>query len=358
MLAKRLSPETLIGYDPTALVGAVLLATVRFSGETLRKGTRLDTDAGNTLVAGARSGRLAQPVRLAWPEPGDWHEDDAAEALAIAALGTGVDKLPPRQSRVDLVAAWDGVLHVRTEALLRLNSIDSLEVFTLFHGQVVRAGQVVGSVKVAPHLIPEALLTQGIGIAGENGQSLIEVRCCEPHDVAAIVTEALSDSDLSRFESGARLKLEALGSRFSGATVIRSAEPDQAEREIRAALERLVLVGNSRIVLVGGVSAGDPLSPFFAALRGLGGRVLRHGLPAHPGSMIWLAELGDAQFLGLPQCGMFSLATAADLVLPRLLTGERLTAASLAELAHGGLLGREMRFRFPPYARDLDVPEP
>ena len=73
--------------------------------------------------------------------------------------------------------------------------------------------------------------------------------------------------------------------------------------------------------------------------------------------MIWLAELDGSRLLGLPQCGMFSMATAADLVLPRLLTGEALTAADLADLAHGGVLGREMRFRFPDYARDLQSPE-
>jgi molybdopterin biosynthesis enzyme len=108
---------------------------------------------------------------------------------------------------------------------------------------------------------------------------------------------------------------------------------------------------------VGGVSAGDPLSPFWDALAARGGIVVRRGVPAHPGSMIWIAALGDAQLLGLPTCGMFSLATAADLVLPRLLTGERLTAESLADLGHGGLLTRDMRFRFPAYARDLGAPE-
>ena len=357
MRAKRLSPEDLVEYDPTALVGAVLLAPVRLTNGTLRKGTRLDAEAGTSLVAGARSGRLSQPVRLAWPDPDDWHEDDAAEALAVAAVGAGVKRLPPRQSRLDLVAAWDGVLHIRTDALLRLNTIDSLELFTLFHGQVVRAGQVVASVKVAPHLIPAAVVAEGIGIACENGESLIEVRTYEPFDVTAIVTEAVSETDLARFESGARTKLEALGSRLSGTTVIASADAEQAEREIRATLERLVVDGGIPIILVGGVSAGDPLSPFFAALRSLGGRVLRHGVPAHPGSMIWLAELAESQLLGLPQCGMFTMATAADLILPRLLTGERLTAESLAELAHGGVLGRDMRFRFPSYARDLDAPE-
>jgi hypothetical protein len=43
----------------------------------------------------------------------------------------------------------------------------------------------------------------------------------------------------------------------------------------------------------------------------------------------------------------FSLATAADLVLPRL-AGEPLEAADLADLGHGGVPDRDMRFRFPP----------
>jgi hypothetical protein len=54
---------------------------------------------------------------------------------------------------------------------------------------------------------------------------------------------------------------------------------------------------------------------------------------------------------------MFSMATAADLILPRLLTGEALSAADLADLAHGGVLGKGMRFRFPAYARELSSPE-
>jgi hypothetical protein len=357
LLAKRLSQEELAAYDPAALAGAVLLAPVRLTTRTLRKGTKLDAEAGGSLVAAAQSGSLSQPVPLAWPGPDDLHEDDAAEVLAIAAAGSGVGRLAPRQSRLDLVAAWDGVLHIRTDALLRLNTIDSLELFTLFHGQIVRAGQVIASVKVAPHLIPLATVAEGMQIACENGKSLIEVRTYEPFDVPAIIMDTVSSIDLGRFESGARMKLEAFGSRFSGTTVVPAADAERAEREIRGTLRELVLDGGVPIVLVGGVSAGDPLAPFFTALRSMGGRVIRHGLPAHPGSMIWLAELGESQLLGLPQCGMFAMATAADLILPRLLTGERLTAEGLAELAHGGVLTREMRFRFPPYAQKLDAPD-
>ena len=51
-------------------------------------------------------------------------------------------------------------------------------------------------------------------------------------------------------------------------------------------------------------------------------------MPAHPGSMLWLARVGDTAVLGLPTCGAYSKATAADLILPRLLTGEPPTPAA------------------------------
>jgi hypothetical protein len=341
---------------PAELVGAVLLAPVRPPAEPLAKGTRLDREQAVRLVAAATDGALARPVRLAWPDPDDVHEEDAASRLALVVGGAGVEPRASRQSRLDLAATWDGVLHIRTEALRRLNAIDPLEVFTLFHGQAVSRGQVVCSVKVAPHVLPGATLTEGLRLARAEGP-IVEVRPYRPTEVGAIAVEAMTPDVLARFEAGARAKVEALGGTFGGTVVVADDEPDRAEAAARDALETLVRQRALPIVLVGGVSAGDPLSPFYAALERSGGTVLRRGVPAHPGSMIWLARLDRTQLLGLPQCGMFSLATAADLVLPRLFTGEALTAESLADLAHGGLLGREMRFRMPGYARDLPGPE-
>jgi hypothetical protein len=73
--------------------------------------------------------------------------------------------------------------------------------------------------------------------------------------------------------------------------------------------------------------------------------------------MLWLGRLGKASVMGLPTCGAYSKATAADLLLPRLLTGEPASARTVASLGHGGILTRDMRFRFPRYARDLEAPE-
>ena len=354
MRAQRLTPADVGRSSPADLAGAVLLGPVHLPDGTLAKGTVLDRAGAARLVAAA--GGLERAVRLAWPGPDDVHEDEAASRLALAVGGAGVEPRPPRQSRLDLAAGWDGVLHVRADALRRLNAIDPLEVFTLFHGQAVSRGQVVCAVKVAPHLLPTATLSEGLRIARGEGP-LVEVRPYRAMEAGAIAAEAMTPEALARFEAGVRTKVEALGGSFGGTIVIPDDEPDPAEAAARDALETLVRRRGLPVVLVGGVAAGDPPSPFYGALERLGGTVLRRGVPAHPGSMIWLARLDRAQLLGLPQCGMFSFATAADLVLPRLFTGEALTAESLADLAHGGLLGREMRFRMPPYARDLPEPD-
>ena len=93
----------------------------------------------------------------------------------------------------------------------------------------------------------------------------------------------------------------------------------------------------------------DPLDAAFDALERIGARMVRHGVPAHPGSLFWLARAGEVPIVGMPSCGLFSQASVFDLVLPRLLTGERLEAHDLASLGHGGFLTRDMAFRFPPY---------
>ena len=105
----------------------------------------------------------------------------------------------------------------------------------------------------------------------------------------------------------------------------------------------------AEVLIVAGASALDPLDPVFSALTLVGAPMERHGAPAHPGSLLWLARWDGAPVLGMPTCGMFSQATTFDLVLPRLLAGEAIGNRELAALGHGGLLSREMAYRFPPY---------
>jgi len=102
-------------------------------------------------------------------------------------------------------------------------------------------------------------------------------------------------------------------------------------------------------LLTAGANATDPLDPTLVALERLGARTEKQGAPAHPGSAVWLAYLRDTPIFGVAACGMFSRATVLDLILPRLFTGARVTADDFNRLGHGGLLSKDMAFRFPAY---------
>ena len=299
-------------------------------------------------VSGGRRDLDQRGLTVLVPEAGDVHEDEAALRLAGLAAGGGLTRRGPAESRVDLLASAAGVVHLRIGRLERLNRIDMLEVFSVYDGQVVAAGDLVASAKVAPHLVPGAILDRAAAVVGARG--LVGVAPFVARRVGAVVKESLHALARQRFESSVRLKVEALGSTLVGF--------DYVEDTVAAVADALARqAGAADLILTAGSASTDPSDPFFVAIDQLGGRIVRHGVPAHPGSMLWLARLGRVDILGLPTCGAYSKATAADLILPRLLTGERVSRGLVAGLGQGGVLGRSMRFRFPAYARDLDAPD-
>ena len=350
MRPERLTP----GHHPPAeLVGAVLTRDLVVGGRRWSKGRRLS--AADLVAFGADPGLDVGPITVLVLEDGDLHEDDAALRLAAAVGGSGLATRGPSQSRVDLLAEHDGVLHVRVAELERLNRLDPLEVFTRLDGSIVATGDLVASVKVAPHVVEGAVVDAGARIAGDGQRPLVRVAPFRPMRVGVVVKESLRAADRPRFEASVRLKVESLGSVVLGIDYV--ADEDGEVRETLARLVKGRGLARANLVLTAGGRSTDPSDPFFAAIEHLGGRIVRHGVPAHPGSMLWLALIGRTAVLGLPTCGAYSKATAADLLLPRLLTGEPPTRRTVSHLGHGGVLTREMRFRFPPYARELDAPD-
>ena len=336
---------------PARLAGAVLARDLVVGTARWSKGRRLTRADLDAFAATPPSG--VGPVTVIVIEPGDLHEDDAALRLAAAVAGPGLETRGPVQSRVDLYAQHDGVLHVRSSDLERVNRLDSLEVFTRLDGSIVAAGDLVASVKVAPHVVAASVVDAGARIARNGRRPLVRVAPFRPMRVAVVVKESLRASDRPRFERSVRDKVESLGSIVTGIAYV--ADEDEAVTAALAATRRGP--GRANVVLTAGGRSTDPSDPFFTAIERLGGQVVRHGVPAHPGSMLWLARIGRTAILGLPTCGAYSKATAADLLLPRLLTGEPPTLETVSHLGHGGVLTREMRFWFPPYARELDAPD-
>ncbi len=334
---------------PARLAGAVLTRDLTVGGKRWSKGRRLSEEDLLALAAE----EPGPPVSVLVASGNELHEDEAALRLAKAIAGSGLDVRGPNQSRLDLVAAVDGVVTVRIADLERINRLDPLEVFTVYDGQVVERGDLVASVKVAPHLVDAGVIEAGARIAGFGSQPIVSVAPFVARRVGVVVKESVRATAKERFEASVRAKVEGLGSEILDIVYVE----DDADA-VETAVGRFTRGAETAdLVLTAGSASTDPEDAFFIAIEALGGRVVRRGVPSHPGSMLWLARVGGTSILGLPTCGAYSKATAADLLLPRLLAGEPASEATVAKLGHGGILTRDQRFRFPRYARDLDAPE-
>jgi molybdopterin biosynthesis enzyme len=175
---------------------------------------------------------------------------------------------------------------------------------------------------------------------------LVGVQGFEPRVIGAVTRESLEPRQRERFEAALQEKVDWFGSRL---LPVRYTGGDAAA--VAADIEG-VLAEGAEVVIVAGASALDPLDPVFLGIERAGGRMERHGAPAHPGSLLFLARVGARPVLGMPTCGMFSQATTFDLVLPRLLAGETIGNGEIAALGQGGLMSAESAWRFPPYRKN------
>jgi molybdenum cofactor cytidylyltransferase len=156
---------------PAKLAGSVLTRDLTVAGKRWSKGRRLSAEDLLALAAE----ETGPTVTVLVASGNELHEDEAALRLAKAIAGPGLDARGPNQSRLDLVASVDGVVTVRIAELDRINRLDPLEVFTVFDGQVVEKGDLVASVKVAPHLVDAGVIEAGGRIAGFGSQPVVSV---------------------------------------------------------------------------------------------------------------------------------------------------------------------------------------
>ena len=171
--------------------------------------------------------------------------------------------------------------------------------------------------------------------------------------VGVVVTEGLAERVRDRFEQVVRQKIA-----WYGSEVIRFCYLANDERAVSDAM-RGMLNDGATVILTAGGNMMDPLDATLQALPAVNAHLVRLGAPAHPGSMFWFGETEHGvPLVNLASCSMYSRATVADLVLPWVMAGEQVTNADLAELGHGGLLDRNMSWRFPDYeATSVDEPD-
>ncbi|MGB8993427.1 MAG: molybdopterin-binding protein [Desulfobaccales bacterium] len=266
-------------------------------------------------------------------EADEIHENEAAAILAGALAGEGIAwENHPREGKINLHAAWDGLLRVNVQALAAFNLVDEVMCATLHNHTLVKQGALVGGTRALPLIMKRAPIERAAAVARQNG-AVLAVRPLAHARAGLVITgnEVYHGLIQDRFAPVLSQKVEALGS----TVVAREFAPDDADaiaRAIRAHLER----GCDLLLLSGGMSV-DPDDVTRHGICLAGATEMHYGAATLPGAMFLVAYLGEVPLLGVPACALHHRITALDLVLPRILAGERIGKAELAFLGHGGL---------------------
>ncbi len=309
-----------------------------FKGPAFRKGHRVREDDVCHLQRLGKRHLYVLDV-----EEGQLHEDDAAIAMAAAFCGEGVRwEGEPREGKLNLVAAHDGLFKADAAALTEINLLAEVMCASRHTNCPVRRGEIVAAVRAIPLVISAQIVDAAVAIARSRA-GLFRVRPLRRANAGILITgsEVYSRLIEDQFEPLLRRKMEAVGAR-----VLRVAFAPDEIGIIAGEVRRLLSEGADLLLITGGMSV-DPDDVTRQAVIEAGGTDLLYGAPVIPGAMFMIATIGSVPVLGVPACGLYHETTIFDLVLPRVLAGERLSRREIAALGHGGLCLHCGECRYP-----------
>ena len=325
--------------------GALLAHSIMRPGIAFKKGRRMSaTDIAALAAAGLDS------VVAARLEPGDVHEDEAAEAIATALCGPGLTASAAFTGRCNLMAAARGLLLADRERLDRLNRVnEAVTVATLPPYATVEARQMAATVKIIPFAVAGALLERALAVARDD-QSTLEVAPFRPRRAALVQTRlpGLKASLLDKTRAAVEGRLAALDCPLSGETRC-GHRAEEIAQAIAAARE-----AGAEIVLVSGASAiVDRRDVVPAGIVAAGGAIEHFGMPVDPGNLLLLGRLEETPVLGLPGCARSPKLNGFDWVLQRIVAGVPVGPADVMAMGAGGLL-KETAARPLPRAQAVE----
>jgi len=258
------------------------------------------------------------------------HEDEAGLRIARAILGRHMELTAPREGKVMITSTVDGLFKVNPEVLYELNRVNNVLVSTLPNRYPVKAGDRIASARIIPLYIDEKTLVRVE--KGWGRKKLISVAPFRHVSVGIVVTG--SEVYEGRIPDSSHIvenKLTNYGAGIAGKAVV----TDDIDM-IKDAILGLFDEGAEMVVTTAGLSV-DPDDVTREGIEATGAQTLFYGTPVAPGAMFLLARLDGKYILGAPACVYFNSYTALDIILVRLLAGEKVTKSDVARLAYGGL---------------------
>lgn len=265
-------------------------------------------------------------------EEGMVHENDGAEILCSICKGDNIDRGNVKEGKIDLYAECDGLLKVDVELLNKINYLGEMMIATRHGNFPVKKGDKLAGTRIIPLLIEEEKMERAKEIAGDG--KVLEVKPFLHKKVGIVTTgnEVFYGRIQDAFTPVILDKLEEYSTEVVGHVIL----GDDHEKITEAILE-LIEKGADFVVCTGGMSV-DPDDKTPLAIKNTGADIVTYGAPILPGAMFLLSYYEDnIPVVGLPGCVMYGKRTIFDLMLPRLMAGERISYEEISKMGHGGL---------------------
>jgi len=272
----------------------------------------------------------------------DVHEDEAAIRMAKAAAGPGIEITGPKEGKATLVAEYRGLLKVDVDALLDMNSTDEIMFASLGGNIIVEKGEAVAGTRVIPLVVKDWQVKKAERICG-GPSPVIQVKPFRKLKAGVVTTgnEVYYGRIKDKFGPVVRGKFEELD-----CSVIKQIFSKDDPQMIAESIRELIDSGADIITVTGGMSVDpDDVTPL--GIKMAGADILSYGAPTLPGAMFLLSYIGEIPVLGLPGCVMYSKRTIMDLLLPRIVAGERVERRDIVKLGQGGYCRNCVDCRYP-----------
>lgn len=263
------------------------------------------------------------------------HEDEAAEVLRDICMNEHMTATKPKEGKIEILADCDGLLKVNTEKLNVVNGLGEMMIATVHGNFPVKKGDKIAATRIIPLVIEAEKMKEAREAAGK--EPLLSILPFANYKTGIVTTgsEVFKGRIEDAFGPAIRAKLNEYNVEILGQKIV-----DDSQEDIISAIHEFLEDGAEMILCTGGMSV-DPDDRTPGAIKALGAEIVSYGAPVLPGAMFLLAyytfEGKNVPVLGLPGCVMYAKRTIFDLVLPRVLAGEKLKKEDLSGYGEGGL---------------------
>lgn len=260
------------------------------------------------------------------------HENEAADILCKVCINEHMHPSEVKEGKIELIADIDGLLKIDREKLCAVNSFGQMMIASRHGDFPVKKGDKLAGTRIIPLVIEKEKMEQVRALCGEK-----PIFALKPfvHKKVGIVTTGSEVYHKRIEDTFTPVLVDKLGEYDT--EIIGHEICDDQHEMITEKIHSLLEKGADLILCTGGMSV-DPDDRTPLAIKNTGARIVSYGASVLPGAMFLLSYYEErVPIVGLPGCVMYAKRTIFDLVLPRLLADDPVTAKDLSMLGEGGL---------------------